>query len=933
MTTTLAPALRRVAGISWGLGATDEPIGPKGTRAGAGARLRELGFGSVLFNLAQFEPMRAAPWLEAWRDAELTVMVDVPALEGPQADIEQACTDLVDPWIRVGANALRLIATSNFSGEQWSRVSHALKKAYPDVLVTGWTPGLSAQALLSLSNSELDAVYSSLAWWDQRSPWLLDEAERLAEVAPVIATVAPLEVPGVMGLDPRRLVDDGIVLQRLWMASYLGQGVLIDAQRVLDGPLAPALAQLDSGVLAGVGTGRSWMLSGPLATTVSVYREGAGTSLVLHEHEPDALHAALHTMAGRLPGALVVSGQPAHQTGVGSRAISVVTVERRPPVRARHVEAENEDVTVPALIKMGSRSALRDALQADRVVVDRVTPQLDGGRFAVKRIRGRQVEVQATVFTDGHAHLAAALLWRAADESQWHRVAMQPLGNDRWQAHFVPERLGRHYYTVQAWIADGEPTHCTRQSPVFPLQIERLDAEFGSWYELFPRSMGEPGVHGHLRDVLPQLPRIRAMGFGVLYFPPIHPIGHTNRKGRNNALTAQPGDPGSPYAIGADEGGHTAIHPALGTLQDFQALRDAAFDAGLELALDFAIQCSPDHPWLREHPEWFRWREDGTVQYAENPPKRYEDIVNPDFYSTTATARQRMALWRSLRDIVLYWVNQGVRIFRVDNPHTKPLPFWEWMIAEVNRQHPDVVFLSEAFTRPAMMHRLAKLGFSQSYTYFTWRNTKAELTAYLSELSSTDQPDYFRPNFFVNTPDINPYFLQTSGRAGFLIRAALATCASPLWGMYSGFEVCEAQPLPGREEYQDSEKYELKHRDWHAAGNIMAEVARLNAIRRTNPALQIQRGLRFHHVDDDRVLYFSRTSAEQDNIVLVVISLSPHDTVPVRLEIPAWAQSRGYRPGVRVRGLHDDQVRTIPDRMLPVTLTPSQPYALWSVLA
>jgi len=673
-------------------------------------------------------------------------------------------------------------------------------------------------------------------------------------------------------------------------------------------------------------------LTGPLAPSTQLFRPDAGRALILHDHEPEALRTALRLLAARLPGALGVAGSRIRQAALGTRAVSMVDVERRPHVRARHVSVRNGG-TDPGLQRTSdAQAALRRALDADRVVVDQVTPHVDQGRFAVKLLLGRALEVSATVFADGHAHLGVCLLWRAADEPQWRSTAMRPLGNDRWTASVVPDRLGRHYYMVQAWMENGEPRHRTRQSIEFPLQVERYEAEFGNWYELFPRSMGAAGEHGTLRDVIKALPRIRAMGFDVLYFPPIHPIGHTNRKGRNNTLTAQSGDPGSPYAIGAETGGHTALHPSLGTLQDFHDLRDAARHCGLELALDFAIQCSPDHPWLREHPEWFRWREDGTVQYAENPPKRYEDIVNPDFYSATAGVRQRMALWRELRDVVLFWVDQGLRIFRVDNPHTKPLPFWEWMIAEVTRHHPDVVFLSEAFTRPAMMHRLAKLGFSQSYTYFTWRNTKAELTDYLTELSRSPEADYFRPNFFVNTPDINPYFLQTSGRAGFLIRAALATTTSGLWGMYSGFELCESEALPGREEYQDSEKYELRHRDWDQPGNIAREIAELNAMRRDNPALQTHRGICFHAVDDDRVLYFSRTSAERDNMVLAAISLSPHDTVHVRLDIPVRSGSAGTRAGVRLRSMDDGHVVTVSPGGLPVILHPGRPYVLWSVL-
>ncbi|MEP1169779.1 MAG: alpha-amylase family glycosyl hydrolase, partial [Alphaproteobacteria bacterium] len=329
------------------------------------------------------------------------------------------------------------------------------------------------------------------------------------------------------------------------------------------------------------------------------------------------------------------------------------------------------------------------------------------------------------------------------------------------------------------------------------------------------------------------LPYVRELGFDVLYFPPIHPIGTAFRKGRNNTLTPTADDPGSPYAIGSEEGGHDAIHPELGSFDDFARLIAAARDHGLEIALDFAIQCSPDHPWIREHADWFDWRPDGTIKYAENPPKKYQDIVNVHFYRDAFPA-----VWYALRDIVLFWAERGVRIFRVDNPHTKPFPFWEWMIRDVQDKHPDIIFLAEAFTRPKVMKRLAKVGFTQSYSYFTWRNTKAELTEYLTELTTTECRDYMRPNFFVNTPDINPYYLQTSGRPGFRVRQVLAAGLGGNYGVYSGFELCEGRPVPGKEEYLDSEKYEIKAWDWDRPGNIRADIALMNRLRRNHPAMQ-----------------------------------------------------------------------------------------------
>ena len=419
----------------------------------------------------------------------------------------------------------------------------------------------------------------------------------------------------------------------------------------------------------------------------------------------------------------------------------------------------------------------------------------------------------------------------------------------------------------------------------FPLDVERELAQFASWYELFPRSITDDKArHGTFNDVHSRLPMVRDMGFDVLYFPPIHPIGRAHRKGPNNSLQAGPDDVGSPYAIGSADGGHEAIHPQLGTREDFRNLVAAAAEHGLEIALDFAIQCSQDHPWLKEHPGWFSWRPDGTIRYAENPPKKYQDIVNVDFYAPDAVP----GLWLELRDVVLGWVEEGVKIFRVDNPHTKPLPFWQWMIADIRSQHPDVMFLAEAFTKPAMMARLGKVGYSQSYTYFTWRNTKAELTEYLTQLNEAPWRDCYRPNFFVNTPDINPPFLHASGRPGFLIRAALATMGSGLWGMYSGFELCESAPVPGKEEYLDSEKYEIRPRDYTAPGNIIAEIAQLNRIRRQNPALQTHLGLKIYNAFNDNILYFGKRSADGSNFILVAVSLDPVNPQEANFELPLW---------------------------------------------
>jgi starch synthase (maltosyl-transferring) len=579
-------------------------------------------------------------------------------------------------------------------------------------------------------------------------------------------------------------------------------------------------------------------------------------------------------------------------------------------------------------------------LSAQRIYIENIYPSVDAGRFAVKRIAGEAVEIWADIFSDGHALLAAELLWRQESADEWQRVAMRLDSNDRWTASFVPMVPGQYRYAVEAWtdlfgtwrrdvaaklkagldvsleveegrqllaklrqgrqhvaqhatlvpqdsdqasdsgaenpLADAVAAGAARalrsdltRSAPFPLYADRALARAGAWYEMIPRSQGRiPGRHGTFDDCIARLPDIAALGFDVVYLTPIHPIGRTNRKGRNNALRAGPDDPGSLYAIGSPEGGHDAVHPDLGTLVDFRRFVGACAGHGLEVALDFAVQCSPDHPWLKQHPDWFTRRPDGSIQYAENPPKKYEDIVNPDFF-----CRDRKELWKSLRDVVLFWVDQGVRIFRVDNPHTKPLPFWEWLIGEVQSADPNVIFLSEAFTRPKVMKALAKLGFSQSYTYFTWRTGKEELQAYLSELTGYPEREYFRPNFFTNTPDILPFHLQSGEPWVFKARVALAATLSGNYGIYNGFELLEHTPIPGKEEYLDSEKYEVKVRNWDKPGNIKSYIGHLNRLRRNNPALLQTSKLRFAQVDDDDVIGFVKEAASADNAIAVAIAL------------------------------------------------------------
>ena len=438
-----------------------------------------------------------------------------------------------------------------------------------------------------------------------------------------------------------------------------------------------------------------------------------------------------------------------------------------------------------------------------------------------------------------------------------------------------PELMG----LMAAW---PDRSLSTEFRPYIDITVDRPKALFAAWYEFFPRSAEGKGNEGSkFRDCLPRVDDAKAMGFDVIYFPPVHPIGFTNRKGRNNSVTCEPGEPGVPYAIGSQFGGHKAVEPELGTLEDFDWLVKEVHARGMEIALDFAINCSPDHPYVKEHPDWFFHRPDGSIKYAENPPKKYEDVFPLNFYN-----KDWRALWEEMRDVILFWAQHGVRTIRVDNPHTKPVAFWEWLIAEVQKQFPDTVFLAEAFTRPKMMKALAKVGFTQSYTYFTWRNTKWELVEYLTELTQTEMKYYFRGNFFTNTPDILPFFLQTGGRPAFLIRAVLAATLTTVYGIYSGFELCENVGIPRKEEYLNSEKYQFKERDWNAPGNIKEYITKLNRIRQTNRALHDYENLRFHTAENEQVLFYSKTTEALDNVVLVLVNLDPFNTQSAFVYVP-----------------------------------------------
>ncbi|HEY51382.1 MAG TPA: alpha-1,4-glucan--maltose-1-phosphate maltosyltransferase [Dehalococcoidia bacterium] len=610
-----------------------------------------------------------------------------------------------------------------------------------------------------------------------------------------------------------------------------------------------------------------------------------------------------------------------------------------------------------------------------RVIIEGVQPEIDGGRFPIKRVIGEEVSVEADIFTDGHESLSALLLYRSEDETKWTETPMTFLVNDRWRGSFVVEKMGFYRYTIIAWVdkfkswrqdlikrvearqkdievnlmvgarimtqaqqkASGrdrrliaewldtlQSKQVTRKEKVrlalsddvarlmqryadrgfaatYPKElkvwVDREKARFSTWYEMFPRScVPKPGQHGTFRDCESRFPYIAEMGFDVLYLPPIHPIGHTNRKGKNNALTATPDDPGTPWAIGSEEGGHRAIHTQLGTLKDFQRFVRKARDYGMEVALDIAFQCSPDHPYVREHLEWFRWRPDGTIQYAENPPKKYQDIYPLEFES-----KKWQELWEELKSVVLFWIEHGVRIFRVDNPHTKPFAFWEWLIGGIKADHPDVIFLSEAFTRPKIMYQLAKLGFSQSYTYFTWRNAKWELEQYFTELTQTPVREFYRTNLWPNTPDILSDYLRDGGRPAFIARLVLAATLGANYGIYGpAFELCEnCRKDTVSEEYLNSEKYEIKGWDIEKPDSLRGIIRLVNKARRENPALQSDHSLRFHHVDNDQLICFSKCTQDRSNVILVVVNLDyryrQSGWVTLSLEELKIAQNREYQ--------------------------------------
>ena len=892
--------------------------------------------------------------------------------------IETAIADAMsDWWIErltrltwAGVAGFRCLTLDRVPPAFWRRVTGA----FPDTLFLGWTPGVAnkrdfAGVGFDLTCCSADAGLSAL----------LEEQAALRAVAP--ALVSP--EPSFLDRLTRHLPADADIGDSyrlaLGIAAATGAGLFLPMgfEFATSRPFDPARASpadmdairhdtpadLSQDVAAAIRLGTTL----PPAAAQPITRPAAKVAALLRSDtliliNPDIVRPA------------EVDFSLAPLPGSGLSAIDDPDTTLRPgEVRVLQCR-RTQDI-------LGSGQTLtRPWAEATRIAVEGIEPV---GDYPAKTIVGRDFTVSADIFGDGHDVLAADLLWQPADAKDWQRLPMRKLDNDRWQVQVRPDRVGLYRFAVEGWwdqwatfthdlrakvaaeqdvtleIGEGRQllTAVLRHAPaaatadellsddlkaamnradsrpfaarsaVRTVRADRLAAEFASWYELFPRSAThDPAGHGTFRSVIDRLPDIRAMGFDVLYFPPIHPIGRINRKGRNNALRAAPDDIGSPYAIGSAEGGHDAVHPRLGTLDDFHTLVGAARDNDLEIAIDFAVQCAPDHPWVTQHKDWFRWRLDGSMRYAENPPKKYEDIVNPDFYGDASFP----AVWTALRDVVQFWVDQGVRIFRVDNPHTKPLPFWQWMIADIQGRHPDVLFLAEAFTRPKPMYRLAKQGFTQSYTYFTWRDTKAEIVAYLTELTTPPVVDFFRPNFFVNTPDINPIYLQTSGRAGFLIRMVLAATLSGLWGVYSGFEICEAAPLPGREEYLDSEKYQVRVRDYAAPNNIVTEITALNRIRRQHPALQSHRGLIFYTAFNDQIVLYGKRDPLDGSMVLVAVSLDPHIAQEAAIEVPLWEFDLPDHAAIAVTDLMNGENFMWHGKNQQIRLDPAElPFRIW----
>ena len=915
---------------------------------------------------------------------------------------------LVRHYTGLGVRGFRCDAAYKVPADVWRPVIEAARGVRPDLLFLAETLGASLDQVDALAGAGFDFFYNSAKWWDFRSEWLLDQYERYRAVAPSIAfpethdterLIADLERQGVT--ETARL--EAACRQRYLFAAVFASGVLMpmgyefgfrrrlhvvettpdhwEEPRFDISEAIAAINEMRSGLPVLNEEGPQRAVDGPAL-------HGDAVALVRTSEGGGDVVLTVINLSPVLPAAVDLSAIPGLRAGEHLADLTPTATRRidEPPDGLLDLAPLETRVFASGLDRRRTAQPAEPAAAVDRrglrsrpVVIECVRPEIDGGRWPVKREVGDDFEVLATVFAEGHGKIAAVLQVRAEDEPEWTEIRMRLVnpGLDLWRGRIQLRRNARHLYTVSAWrdafeswrdevrkkAAAGQDVEaelreghdliegaCARAGPegrralddvldrdrdlpgpkervallvsggvsrlmarfpdrsdevrydrILGLTVDRIQARYGAWYEMFHRSQGtDPHRSATFADCVRRLPDIRAMGFDVVYLVPVHPIGRIHRKGANNSLRAGRNDPGSPYAIGSQEGGHDAIHPDLGTIEDFRAFVRTANAMGIEVAIDFAIQCAPDHPWVREHPEWFRFRPDGTIRYAENPPKKYEDIVNVDFQNPASDA-----LWLALRDVVLFWVAQGVRIFRVDNPHTKPVPFWEWLIRDVQGRHPDVLFLSEAFTRPPMLNMLAKVGFSQSYTYFTWRNFKHELQDYLTELTQAGTAEYLRPNFFPSTPDILPEFLQKGGRPAFIIRFVLAATLSSIYGIYNGFELCENRALPGREEYADSEKYEHKVWDWDRPGNIKDVISRVNRIRRENPALWEFNNLRFYEAEHDSVLFYGKMTPSRDNMIFLAVNLDPFEAHAFVVLFPLWEMGIPEDAGFEVEDLFE----------------------------
>jgi starch synthase (maltosyl-transferring) len=949
------------------------------------------------------------------------------ALRPEREEIVSYFTNLAVHFAELGFKGFRCDAAYKVPAEVWARLMDRVREVDPEATFFAETLGCKTEEIFALAPAGFDFIFKSSKWWDFRAPWLLEQYDRFRAFAPSIAFPESHDTPRLaddlagQGIVDRKAIE-AAYRQRYLFAALFSTGVMMPMgyeygwRRKLDvvmtrpGDQETARFDLTSFIAEVNGLKRKLLplnLEGPQRRLM-----GTGDALALLRRV-DGLRDWTLTLINPLPDRAVDLPSSPDIADLVRRGFEVtpdgasgIRVFSSSPLTEAQKPRPVETAAPSPPPSSGAGVIQNDGVVVIRndgvVVIQNVWPEIDAGRYPVKRVAGDRLEVWADIFTDGHGKIAAVLKNRRLGEKTWAETPMAVInpGLDRWRGEISLPEIGRWQYAIEAWpdsfaswhaevekkraagqavsveLTEGRvlvaeaagrtrgknrkaveallkefdtakddetraalllSSETDRLMRLYPdrsqavayrheleVVVDRQQATYAAWYEMFARSQGsDPNRSATFADCTTRLPEIAAMGFDVVYLPPIHPIGRINRKGPNNTVTSQPGDPGSPYAIGSDEGGHCAIHPDLGTLKDFRAFVAAAAKHKMEIALDLAIQCAPDHPWIREHPEWFIFRPDGTIKYAENPPKKYQDIVNLNFHGA-----HREALWSALRDVVMFWVKQGVKIFRVDNPHTKPFPFWEWMIRDVQAKHPEVIFLAEAFTRPRVMELLAKAGFTQSYTYFTWRNTKQELTDYLTELTQGPVREYFRPNFFANTPDILPPILQTGGRAAFQMRLVLAATLSGVYGIYNGFELCEGRAIPNTEEYLHSEKYEYKVWDWDRPGNIKNYVAAINRIRRDNSAFHGMGGLAFHPADNDAVLFYSRTSADRRNRVFVAVNLDPHGARDCSLDLPLGDLGLGDDAVLEAEDLVAGNVMACQGRRLSLRLDPARDPAL-----